>query len=100
MAPHLERYEILSPHTSRSLRIEMRKVIDDGSRTLELQLKNTTSAKTFVARFELRQTRYGIMSTEYFGELIDHGIATITVMSHSDLSDTPARLKLSRPPTP
>lgn len=100
MAPHLERYEITSPRTSRSLRAQMRVAIDNGSRTLELRLRDNRTSSAFLTEFRLRQARYGVMSTEYLGELTDLGIATITVMTHTDMDDTPARLTLARRPTP
>lgn len=100
MAPKLERYTITSPETSQSFRDTLRITIDDGSRTLDLVLTDTHTQDTVKAEFRLRQTRYRDMSTEYIGELSGHGIASIIVMTHPDMTDTPARLTLARRHTP
>ena len=100
MAPNLERYTLTFPETSRSLRHAMRAAIDDGSRRIEIVLFDEISLSVVAAEFRLRQTRYGDVTTEYLGELSDHGIATIIAETHPDLEATPARLTLARRPTP
>ena len=100
MAPKLERFTITSPETSQSFRDTLRVSIDDGSSKMELILSDTHTHQAVKAEFRLRQTRYRDMSTEYIGELVGHGIASIIVMTHPDLSDAPARLTLARRHTP
>jgi hypothetical protein len=100
MAASLGRYVITSPATSRELREHLDAAINEGSRTAGLALSDLDTHETLQIEFTLVQARYRDMSAEYIGKLPDQGAATITAMTHPDLSDTPARLTLVRRPTP
>jgi hypothetical protein len=100
MAPGMGRYLISSPATSAELRDALQAAIDAGTRTVPLSCTDIDSQETAQFEFRLVQTRYREMSTEFLGTLADQSTATIVVMTHPDLSSTPARLTLARRHTP
>ena len=100
MASSLGRYKITSPATSRDLREMLDAAINEGSRTVRLSLSDIDTHEIIDTEFTLGQARYRAMSAEYIGKLSDHGAATISAMTHTDLSGTPAQLTLVRRPTP
>lgn len=100
MAASLGRYTITSPATSKELRDQLDAAIDEGSRTARLVLSDIDTNGTFEVEFTLIQAQYRNMSAEYVGKLADQSAATITVMIHPDLNDTPARLTLVRRTAP
>lgn len=100
MASSMGRYIISSPATSFEVRELLRAAEDDGNSTVPLTASDATTHETLEIEFMPTQMRPRGMSTEYIGMLADGGIASIMVMTHPDLSDTPAQLTLVRRITP
>ena len=100
MATNLGRYIITEPATSREFRELLREAIDDGSRVIRITMSGVDDETTSQDEFRLIQSRYSQLSVEYIGKLSDHGTATVIAMTHTDFSDAPAQLTITRRATP